>query len=62
MSRSSIVIPVAAVLGLALFFGFLTQLLLLRYERGDIYPPCSTLRADPLGRAPFLKRFRTFPA
>jgi hypothetical protein len=55
MSRSSIILPVVAVMGLALFFCFLTQLLLLRYERGDIYPPCSTLRADPLGARAFFE-------
>lgn len=32
-----------------LFFLGLTRLFLLRYEVGDVYPPYSSLRADPLG-------------
>ena len=31
------------------FIAGLTQLFLLRFEAGDIYPPYSSLRADPLG-------------
>jgi hypothetical protein len=46
---------VIAGLGLVLFFCFLTRLLLLRYERGDVYPPCSTMRADPLGARAFFE-------
>ena len=49
MRRHNFILPAAALIGLVLFFGFLVRLLLLRYERGDIYPPYSTLRADPLG-------------
>jgi hypothetical protein len=33
----------------ALFAGGLARLFILRYETGDIYPPYSSLRADPLG-------------
>jgi len=40
-------ILVAAAIG-AFIWGTI-QLLLLRFERGDVYPPYSTLRADPLG-------------
>jgi hypothetical protein len=49
MPRRNFLLPAAALLGLMLFFFLLIRLLLLRYERGDIYPPYSTLRADPLG-------------
>ena len=33
----------------AVFVGGLVRLFVLRYETGDVYPPYSTLRADPLG-------------
>ena len=33
----------------ALFFYGVARLFVLRYEKGDVYPPYSTLRADPLG-------------
>ena len=39
-------------LALLLAVGFcsgLARLFTLRYESGDVYPPYSTLRADPLG-------------
>jgi len=39
---------VAIVLGVGFVVG-LTRLFVLRYELGDVYPPYSTLRADPLG-------------
>src|SRR5687768_5897030 len=38
----------AVLLGAGFVYG-LTQLFLLRYATGDIYPPYSSLRADPLG-------------
>src|SRR5580692_10521708 len=42
--------PILALLGCAaaLVWGII-YLFQLRFERGDIYPPYSTLRADPLG-------------
>ncbi len=49
MQRRNLILPAVALAGLILFFCFLVHLLLLRYERGDIYPEYSTLRADPLG-------------
>jgi len=61
MSRPSVIFPAVAVLGLVLFFGFLTQLLLLRFERGDIYPASSTLRADPLGSRAFFEALQDVP-
>ena len=44
-----------------LFFCLLTRLLLLRYERGDIYPEYSTLRADPLGTRVFYEALDSLP-
>jgi hypothetical protein len=49
MSRSNLVLPFVAFVGLVLFGFAFVHVLLLRYERGDIYPAYSTLRADPLG-------------
>ena len=49
MSRRNAWLSVAAVVGVAFFFGALVHLILLRYQRGDLYPASSSLRADPLG-------------
>jgi len=49
MPRRSFLLPALALIGAVLFCGLLVRLLLLRYERGDIYPAYSTMRADPLG-------------
>ena len=38
----------ALALAAAFFYG-VTRLFVLRYEKGDVYPPYSSLRADPLG-------------
>jgi hypothetical protein len=61
MPRRNLLVPVLAFIGLVLFFCFLTQLMLLRYERGDIYPPYSTLRADPLGSRAFYEALGSMP-
>lgn len=37
----------------ALLLGGITRLLMKRYEKGDVYPPYSSLRIDPLGTAAF---------
>src|SRR4029434_4742845 len=43
-------LPVMFGLAVLIAFGFgLIRLLNLRFERGDSYPPYSSLRADPLG-------------
>jgi hypothetical protein len=53
MPRRDFLLPVVT-LGVAVLFAFfLIRLLLLRYERGDVYPAYSTLRADPLGTRAF---------
>jgi hypothetical protein len=56
-----LLLPLVALAGVALFFAFLTQLLLLRYERGDIYPESSTLRADPLGTRAYFEALAQVP-
>jgi hypothetical protein len=53
MPRRSLLVQVAALAALVLFSYCLVRLLLLRYERGDVYPAYSTLRADPLGTRAF---------
>lgn len=49
MLRRNFFLTLLAVAASALFVLGLVRLLLLRYERGDVYPAYSTLRADPLG-------------
>jgi hypothetical protein len=49
MLRKPPVIAAAALALAALFLYGVAQLFILRYERGDVYPPYSTLRTDPLG-------------
>src|ERR1700761_6040660 len=46
-------LPLLMLAMVVLFAAFLVRLLLLRYERGDVYPAYSTLRADPLGTRAF---------
>jgi hypothetical protein len=53
MSRRNFFLPAAALVAVLLFSWLLVRILLLRYERGDIYPPDSTLRNDPLGAHAF---------
>ncbi len=52
-------------LGLVLLLGLLmvaiTGLLHLRFERGDVYPPYSSLRKDPLGSEVLLESLRQLP-
>ena len=68
MLRKPLVIAAALALA-ALFLYGVAQLFVLRYERGDVYPPYSTLRSDPLGtkglyealdRLPELRASRNF--
>ena len=61
MRRRNFVLPAAALVGLVLLFCFLVQLLLLRYERGDVYPAYSTLRADPLGTRAYYEALDVAP-
>lgn len=48
MKRSGLTALLALLLAAALVYG-VAQLFSLRLEHGDVYPPYSTLRADPLG-------------
>ncbi len=53
MPRRNWLIPALALIVAIVFVGILLRLLLLRYERGDVYPAYSTMRADPLGTRAF---------
>src|SRR5258705_11576081 len=39
----------------------LYQLFALRYSSGEVYPPYSSLRSDPLGAKALFETFQTFP-
>ena len=45
-------------LGVIGFAVGITKLFLLRFEAGDVYPPYSSLRADPLGTMVLYKAWR----
>ena len=54
--RTQVVI-LALVMGV--FVTGLVKLFLLRFDSGDVLPPYSSLRADPLGQKPFIKAWKT---
>ncbi len=55
--------PVFVLLCLAAVFAFgLVTLFKLRYETGDVYPPYSSLRTDPLGTMVFYESLERMPA
>ena len=50
--------PIRAIIFVVILIGFMlgvVKLFLLRFEAGDIYPPYSTLRSDPLGSRAFYR-------
>lgn len=52
---------IALIICAVLFAAGLFQLLKLRFEAGDIYPPYSSLRADPLGAMAFYEALDRLP-
>ena len=44
-----------------LFFYGVTHLLILRFKKGDVYPPYSSFRSDPLGTKAFYESLRLLP-
>ncbi len=61
MLRRQVFIMLAAVLlAGGLFYG-INRLFTLRLEHGDVYPPYSTLRADPLGAKALYEAFESQP-
>ncbi len=59
MKRSLTIVLI--ILGVAAFAAGLTQLFLLRFEAGDVYPPYSSLRADPLGTMALCESLQEMP-
>ncbi len=54
--------PLLALLAAFALFGVgMVELFQLRFETGDVYPPYSTLRSDPLGAAAFYEALETQP-
>ena len=54
--------PIILLLGcLGLFVWGVVQLFELRFSTGDVYPPYSTLRADPLGAMAFYESLGKMP-
>jgi hypothetical protein len=45
----------------ALFFYGTTKLLILRFQKGDVYPPYSSFRSDPLGTKAFYEGLSLLP-
>ena len=60
MKRPSFLALLALLLAAALVSG-IAQLFALRLEHGDVYPPYSTLRADPLGAKAFYEALDELP-
>ena len=55
-------LPLFILLGCAAGLGFgLVKLFQLRFEHGDVYPPYSSLRADPLGTMAFYESLQKIP-
>ena len=50
----------AVILGVGFAYG-ITRLFAMRYELGDVYPPYSTLRADPLGTKALVEALAELP-
>ncbi len=48
LKRPGLLLAAALLLAVALVLG-ITRLFVLRFEHGDVYPPYSTLRSDPVG-------------
>jgi hypothetical protein len=56
-------LPILILLGCAALFIFgLVQLFKLRFEAGDVYPPYSSLRSDPLGTRAFYESLEKMPS
>ena len=54
--------PILILLGCTAAFAFgIVQLFALRFEAGDVYPPYSSLRADPLGTEAFYESLGKMP-
>src|ERR1041384_7220378 len=55
--------PMLAIgIGAMLFMAGVIYLFLLRFEAGDVYPPYSSLRADPLGTMAWFESLQKLPS
>ncbi|NIO10225.1 MAG: hypothetical protein GTO40_20355 [Deltaproteobacteria bacterium] len=61
MSRGPLLTYGCFFLLLILFIAGVGRLFVLRFEKGDVYPPYSTLRADPLGSKVFYESLKILP-
>ena len=61
MLRKPLLLLMLALLLAAAFVVGVAQLFILRYEKGDVYPPYSSLRADPLGAKGLYDALRQLP-
>ena len=61
MLRKPLLSLLLALVLAAIFIGGLAHLFTLRYEVGDVYPPYSSLRADPLGTKALAAALRQLP-
>ena len=59
--RHSIALIMGFVVVAIAFTVLLYQVFLLRFEHGDVYPPYSSLRSDPLGTRAFYESFNALP-
>src|SRR5712691_320269 len=55
------IIGACAVLLVAVFLIGIVELFLLRFEAGDVYPPYSSLRADPIGTKALYESLEKIP-
>jgi hypothetical protein len=53
MNRGKVFAAISVLIVTALFIYGATHLLILRFEKGDVYPPYSSYRSDPLGTKAF---------
>jgi hypothetical protein len=61
MLRKPLLLLMLALLLAVAFIVGVAQLFILRYEKGDVYPPYSSLRADPLGAKGLYDALRQLP-
>jgi hypothetical protein len=61
VSKANRVIVILGLAAALLFAGGLLRLLVLRFQAGDIYPPYSSLRSDPLGARAFFDSLKRLP-
>jgi hypothetical protein len=61
MQRGKLLTFLSLLIVAALFFYGTTKLLILRFQKGDVYPPYSSFRSDPLGTKAFYEGLSLLP-